>query len=160
MALFGLGLGLILVIVQNQSSSDISLITEPLKTRVESFDGHSWQLSKFAGRPMVVNFWGSFCPPCLSELPLLSAMAHKYRDQITFIGLAVGSSAEDVAALVKKFHISYPIAKVPFSTLESWGSETLPATFILSAAGKIVSSNFEELSEVEFDAQLSELVRK
>lgn len=148
----------IFVLTQKNSAENIPP-AHPLETQVHSFDGQSWPLSRLAqGKVMVVNFWGSFCPPCLEELPIINRLAHQYSDSVVFVGLAVGSTISEVKKVVEFQQIKYPIAQVAFSTLESWGSSTLPSVYIIDTNGKIVWSHEGSVGEAELKSALTSVL--
>jgi len=157
-ALIFLAIGLLILLVQKQSEENVEKVTDPLSTVVQSYDGQSWPLSRFSGKAMLVIFWGSFCPPCIEELPILSALARKYEQSVTFIGLAVESPAEEVAQMVRRFSLSYPIASVGFAELQRWGSHMLPSLFLLDAKGKIIWSHRGPASEELLENELTKVV--
>lgn len=156
-----IGIGLVFIIVlllMQKSSEDIAPQNmQPLNTEVRSFDGKTWKLSALGKKPMLVNFWASFCPPCLKELPILNKLAHKYQDSVIFVGLAVGSPATEVAEIVQSLGITYPIAQVDYSVLEAWGHSFLPSTFIINEKGSVVWSHQGPASESELEKQLQKL---
>ena len=70
-------------------------------------DGRSRRLSEFAGRPMLLNFWATWCAPCVREMPLLDRYAREH-PELSVVGIAL-DSAEAVAPFVKRLGIGYPI---------------------------------------------------
>ncbi len=105
--------------------------------------GHSGQhvsLAGFAGRPLIINFFASWCPPCKRETPLLAKFyaEHGGRD------LIIGIDANDQAAAAEKFvqaaGVTYPVGVDPFPApvTTSYGVYALPQTFFLNARHRIV----------------------
>jgi thiol-disulfide isomerase/thioredoxin len=107
---------------------------------LESYDGKHWDQSLFTGKPVLINFWATWCPPCLQEIPHLVKAAKIYGDQVQIIGFTVDSPAEDVFSTVKRFGINYPVAKVDFPTVERWGASTLPSSYLLDENQRIIWS--------------------
>lgn len=110
----------------------------PLSTVVTSYDGKQWSLNLFLGKPMLINFWATWCPPCVGELPELAQAAHQLKDRVQIIGLAVDSPPSDVSGLVKQYQVSYPVAAATNQTLNAWHAHSLPITYLVDAKGKIV----------------------
>jgi thiol-disulfide isomerase/thioredoxin len=104
----------------------------------KSFNGKNWRLSDHYGKPLLVNFWGTWCAPCVREMPLFSKVAKKTRGKVEFVGIAVDSPADDVAAMVKRLDIQYAIATVDHSTQRQWKADFLPTTYLLDANGNVV----------------------
>ena len=76
----------------------------------ETPDGKPVQLSAFKGRPLLVNFWATWCPPCVKELPMLSEFAAKQGGQgIQVIGLAV-DKPEAVLRFLQRQPVQFPVA--------------------------------------------------
>lgn len=105
-----------------------------------SYDGQGWDLTRFAGKPVVVNFWGTWCPPCLQEMPHFALAARGYGDQLVFIGASVNSPRNDVFRVIERFGIPYPIAQVDAATSASWNARSLPSTYLLDAQHRVVWS--------------------
>jgi thiol-disulfide isomerase/thioredoxin len=103
-----------------------------------SYNGKSWRLADHYGKPTLVNFWGSWCVPCIREMPMLSKVAKKTRGKVNFLGIAVDSPAEEVSAVVKRFDLQYSIATVDHATQRQWKAEFLPTTYLLDGTGKVV----------------------
>ncbi len=102
-----------------------------------SFDGAAWDLSRFAGKPVVLNFWGTWCPPCLQEMPHFARAAKAYGDDVVFIGASVNSPREDVFHVIERFGIPYPIAQVDGKTSARWNARSLPSTYLLDAEHRV-----------------------
>ncbi len=132
----------------------------PLSTQVHSYDGTTWPLSHFAGKILVVNFWASWCPPCMYELPELVQAAHNLKGKAVFVGLAIDSPAKDVAEVVKRFHVDYPVVWVDSHTLQHWGASSLPTTFVIDAQGKVAWTKQGPVTESELSVVIAAQDRK
>jgi len=72
-----------------------------------SLDQGDVAMRQFLGQPLVLNFWASWCPPCVKEMPDLEALAQDH-PQVGFVGLAV-DSAVNVRRFIEKVQVSYPL---------------------------------------------------
>jgi len=70
--------------------------------------GELWRASDFDGRPTLVNFWATWCAPCVREMPLLQGLADRYPDQLNVVGIAIDEPGE-IGEFVERLDIDYPI---------------------------------------------------
>jgi cytochrome c biogenesis protein CcmG/thiol:disulfide interchange protein DsbE len=110
------------------------------------FDGYKWQdaptakLSDFAGHPVVLNFWASWCVECKVEAELLEDTWQEYRDDgVIFVGVAYIDVEPKSIAYLEEFGITYPNAPDLRSTISSKYDITgVPETFFIDSQGKVV----------------------
>ena len=99
-------------------SSDTTKVAPQVGSRVPSFtlpsfpDNKPISLADYQGKPLLINFWASWCPPCQAETPDLVKAYAKYGDKVQFIGVDLASqdTLSDVTAFVNKYGIKYPLA--------------------------------------------------
>jgi len=104
-------------------------------------DGGLASLADYQGRPLVVNFFGSWCVPCRKEVPDFEMVHRELGDDVAFLGLAVNDSARDAAAFVKKYGATYDIGRDASGKLFSeLGSVNMPSTFFVSPDGRVVAA--------------------
>jgi thiol-disulfide isomerase/thioredoxin len=124
--------------------------------------GTSQPLSAFKGKPVVVNFWASWCGPCVKEMPTLSAMQRDYEKKgITFIGLGVDSE-KNVNDFLKKVPVAYPVYVTGFGGADlarSFGNNAggLPFTVVIDAKGAVRSTKLGEVDPNELKHTLDSL---
>lgn len=129
----------------------------PAPLQLTSFDGKSWDTDKYAGKIRVINFWATWCPPCIQELPILNHLAKAYHNQVQFIGATIHSPAKEVAATTTKFRLAYPLAKVTSEETARWNAEHLPKTIILDSSGKVVWTHNGPVTKKLLEHQLDKL---
>ena len=104
------------------------------------FDGSEGSLADFAGTPTVINFWASWCAPCVVEMPAFEAVHRELHPQVAFLGLNVGDEPAAARALVERTGVTYPLATDPDSTIfQSFGGIGMPTTVLVDADGIIVT---------------------
>ena len=104
------------------------------------FDGSEGSLADFAGTPTVINFWASWCAPCVVEMPAFEAVHRELHPQVAFLGLNVGDEPAAAHALVERTGVTYPLATDPDSTIfQSFGGIGMPTTVLVDADGIIVT---------------------
>lgn len=107
----------------------------------KDLQGHEQRLQDYRGKWVLVNFWATWCPPCLEEIPDLVALheSHKNTDLVV-IGVALDSTKESVVEFVAKKKISYPIVFGDYELAAQVGEvEALPTSYLFDPKGKLVS---------------------
>ena len=107
----------------------------------KDMQGHEQRLQDYRGKWVLVNFWATWCPPCLEEIPDLISLseAHKNKDLVV-IGVALDSTKESVVEFVAKKKISYPIVVGDYDLAAQVGEvEALPTSYLYDPTGKLVS---------------------
>lgn len=105
-------------------------------------------LADYAGKPVVLNFFGSWCIPCQKEVPELQRVHEDLGDQVTILGLAVNDSERDAKAFIERYGATYETGRDPSGKLASeLGVVNFPSTFFISAEGKVVGARPGALDE-------------
>lgn len=117
-----------------------------------SFEGKIQKVKDFRGKVIILDFWATYCPPCIEEIPHLMELKAKYDNDLVVIGLHVGGEEDRPAVpdFVEKLKISYPLG-TPEDALTSFifGQDTaIPQTAIFDRSGKFVTKI------VGFDARI------
>jgi thiol-disulfide isomerase/thioredoxin len=77
---------------------------------LKDLNGHDVRLADFKGRPMLVNFWATWCGPCLLETPELVELADQYRDRgLVIVGISTDDTAEQIRPFASTFKVTYPL---------------------------------------------------
>ena len=115
---------------------------EPVEFTLEKLGGGEVAMSDYRGGWVVVNYWATWCAPCVKEMPELSEL-HDGRDDLVVLGLAFEDvDDEDFFEFLEDAPVSYPILKVDvYSPPEPFGApRVLPTTIILDPEGKAVKA--------------------
>jgi len=81
--------------------------------KLKTLDGGTFDLSAQSGKWVIVNFWATWCSPCLKELPDISAFVAAHKDKVAAIGLDFEDAEKDeIEQFLKKHPLSYPVAQV------------------------------------------------
>ncbi len=96
-------------------------------------------LREHRDRVVILNFWATWCPPCVEETPSLEKFAAQMRDAgMTVIGVSVDEDAAALAKFVADYRLSFPIARDPGQVIAGrYGSFKFPETYILDRHGRI-----------------------
>lgn len=106
---------------------------------LQDMEAKARKLSDYRGQWVLVNFWATWCPPCLEEIPDLIVLDEQRKD-IAVIGIAVDYDSEkEVRRFVEDNLISYPVVLGNDNIIRHFGSaEILPTTYIYNPQGKLV----------------------
>ena len=124
--------------------------------------GARLNLDAFAGRKLLLNFWATWCPPCVHELPLLNRFQREHEQQgWQVVGLAV-DDATAVVAFMRKTPLSFPVGMVKADGLalsRSLGNEqgALPFTVVLDRQGRVTQRKIGQLSSSDLDRWVQSL---
>lgn len=125
---------------------------------IPAFDGGEIRLSEFRGRPVVLNFWASWCAPCRAEAPALSKVASEKGDEVVFIGVNVRDREEDARKFIAEYGVPYRNGRDVDGLVEpAFGSVGIPTTVFIDANGTIVRTWLGPLDERRLMAFLEEL---
>lgn len=100
-------------------------------------------LSQFRGRVVVVDFWATWCAPCLQAMPELDRLRQEmarlgWGDRFEVVGVNVDSDLPRARQFLERVAVSYPVFGDPLSiAMKRWGPWKLPATFLLDAEGRV-----------------------
>lgn len=115
-------------------------------------DGSTAKLSDFDGRPLLINFWATWCPPCIEELPLLDALHQRSgADGLQVIGIALDDPAA-VEKFLDELPVEFPMflaqpGRVDLSTTLGNANSVLPYSVLIDAEGRIAKRKFGAFSE-------------
>ena len=126
------------------------------------FDGTAYNLSDVLaeGKPVVVNFWASWCVPCRDEAPVLEAAWRRERERISFVGVNVEDLDADARGFLNRYSITYPNGSGNASLISvSYGRRGVPETYFIAPDGHIIRKWNGPLSAAGLDQFLAELKR-
>jgi cytochrome c biogenesis protein CcmG/thiol:disulfide interchange protein DsbE len=102
--------------------------------------GQQISLASYAGKPVIINFFASWCTPCKKETPLLAKFYKSSHGKVVIIGVDANDEAGPAKKFVQAADVTYPVAVDPFpaKTTTSYGVFALPQTFFLNSRHRIV----------------------
>ncbi|MFV0420764.1 TlpA family protein disulfide reductase [Oleidesulfovibrio sp.] len=109
------------------------------------------------GKPVLVNFFASWCPPCKDEIPGIIAMRSKYStDQVAIIGVSLDESRSALDNMINDLGINYPVIRGNQELARTFGITGIPRLLVYSAEGKLASDHIGYMAEDE----LQQLIEK
>jgi thiol-disulfide isomerase/thioredoxin len=101
--------------------------------------GDTYTLPDYSGKVLLVNFWASWCPPCIQEMPVMVRLKQQFKDRpFEVLALNVGEKKYRVWKFVKLIDFDLPVLLDESSdTSRAWGVETLPTSFLVDAKGRV-----------------------
>jgi cytochrome c biogenesis protein CcmG, thiol:disulfide interchange protein DsbE len=118
--------------------------------------GQRVSLSQYAGKPVIVNFWASWCDPCQQETPLLASWYKQQHGHVVLLGLDENDNSANAIKFASAKGVSYPLGFDPNVTAAgAYGVDALPQTFFLNAQHRIVDHIAGAVTKAELDKGLS-----
>lgn len=114
--------------------------------RLDRLDGPGKiSLASYRGRPVIINFWASWCIPCKEEAPLLEAVWKQYRDRgLVVLGVDINDVRGEARRFARENGMSYPLAyDGPGKTTTAYGLTGVPETFFVASNGKLVCERLQ-----------------
>ncbi|WP_152392691.1 redoxin domain-containing protein [Paenibacillus guangzhouensis] len=114
---------------------------------IKDLQGQEIRLADYKGKGVLINFWASWCNPCVNELPLLNE-AYKLTG-VPMLAINVGEDAETVQKFVDRYELAFPIALDADNQIkQQYRAVGLPLTLLINAEGELVDRHEGELTEM------------
>jgi peroxiredoxin len=149
-----------------ESTSEVpsQVSTQPLfAAKLQDENGEFQALGQWKGKLIVVNFWATWCPPCLEEMPELARLQDKYRDQnIVVLGIST-DELDKIQEFSSEHPVSYPLLSGNLEAMElgiSLGNDkgVLPYTVIIKSDGTIAKTYFGQVDQKLLEQTLVPLI--
>ena len=107
-------------------------------------------LEALRGKPVVLNFFASWCGPCIREMPALQAMSERYRGRVHFVGITFNDRRDAAKGVLDRSGVSYPAAFDGSSDLAvDYAVRVMPTTFFIGSDGNLIERRDGEISEFQ-----------
>lgn len=134
----------------------------PLYERYHPDYGPTLDMSQLEGRPLVVNFWASWCLPCYEEAPVLQEYWERYADEgVVFVGIHTQNQPgyAEGRSFISQFGLTFPNGFDGDSAISiDWGLYGVPETFFVDREGRLIHKHVGPVTAAVMDEQLRELL--
>jgi len=123
-------------------------------------DGRPLNLRSYRGRVVLLNFWATWCGPCLVEIPIFAAWQNTYRAAgLQVVGVSMDDDAAPVKRVYEKDHLNYPVAMGDAELGELFGGVLgLPLTYLIDPDGRVVGRYQGEPDLKQLEARIKSLL--
>ena len=127
---------------------------------LQLFSGETLRLADLRGKPVLINYWAAWCPPCRDEAPVLERVWQEYRAKdVVFVGVDIWDSEDEARKFLDRYGISYPNGQDPRGTTAiDYAVRGIPETFFVDRQGQITRKWNGPLSESRLRTFLDEIV--
>ena len=128
---------------------------------LQDLNGNQISLSDFKDKVVVLDFWATWCPPCVKEIPHFIALYEQYKDQgFAMVGISVDREGVSVVkSFAGKHRINYPILMTDGQVDKAYGGITgIPTTFVIDRAGNIRQKYVGYQDKAVFEADIKALL--
>lgn len=162
-AAVALAAGVLVHLTLRSDAPDATAVSALTVTQFKDLSGQAGSLEQWRGRVLVVNFWASWCPPCLEEIPGLVRIHRELAPKgLQIVGIAV-DSADNARKSATQLEVRYPVLVAGMEVIDltrRLGNRAgaLPYTLILDRNGKIVATHLGLISEAELTRIIAPLL--
>ncbi len=148
-----------LISYDESGESDVFL-EKPSNFEIRLFNGELLTLSDELGsRPIMVDFWGSWCVPCRHEATALETVWRQYQDRVLFVGIDVFDTNARAQDFIREFNITYPVGPDPRGSIAiDYGLTGVPEKHFINQDGRVVRKLVGPMNEARLSSVLDELL--
>jgi thiol-disulfide isomerase/thioredoxin len=140
---------------KRSESEPANFAPKPAPTwNLEAIDGSKLRSADFAGKVQLINFWATWCPPCVAEIPGLIELQKRHeKDGLVIVGISLDQNGPEVVkSFVQKKQINYPVALASGGVESGFGEfDGIPTTFIVDRHGTIRAMHVGYASIEQFE---------
>ena len=123
---------------------------------LNTLNGETMSLSAYRGHPVLLNFWATWCGPCVLEMPLIENRYQEHSPELVVLGVNASESTPVVDAFVEELNLSFEILLDTRGRVhEQFRVYAFPTTFVIDKDGKVVAQHVGILSEGKLDEYLT-----
>ncbi len=125
---------------------------------LERIDGGSLSLNELRGKPVLINFWATWCGPCVVEMPSIQKYYESYPGAFEVVAINADESRSEVVKFVEDIEVTFPVVLDPGLRIQAlYRPRGLPTSYILDSQGVISSQHIGMLSEDQLEEYLAKV---
>jgi len=151
-------------------SSDQSLREENVGTKLgqyapdfetEYLNGDKFVLYELRGKPVILNFWATWCPPCIKEMPVFQKLYEENKGELIVIGVNLQEDKETIEKFIKKINVTFPIILDKDGKIEQKYNVILkPSTYFIDKNGLIADKKLGEIKEYDIKSRSRKILNR
>ncbi|HPP47880.1 MAG TPA: TlpA disulfide reductase family protein [Accumulibacter sp.] len=137
-------------------------VQEVLALTLPDLGGQRQSIAQWRGKILVVNYWASWCAPCIEEMPAFSRLQTRYAEQgVQFVGIGI-DELENMRTFVRKTPVAYPLLLAELGKGQQAGQQVkgLPYTLIIDREGRLAESRLGRFDEAALEKVLQQLLQQ
>lgn len=144
-----------------QGEPEEKTLAAPQGVGYVAWDGKRASTADFVGKPLVVNFWASWCLPCLAEIPRFVEVYERHKSEVAFLGLNLQDDPSRAESLRKELGITYPLGRDSEArAYKSFEGVAMPTTVLIDEDGRVVELISGEISGEDLEAKVQKLIEE
>lgn len=155
--------GYLILVPDSNAAASLKVGQAAPDITLNDLSGTPVSLASLKGRPVVLNFWATWCPPCRREMPAFQQVweSHKGKDDLVFYALNVGESKLVVDAFMKQLGVDLPVLLDKADQAQNaYKILPIPATFFIDRTGKISAVYETQMTSLQMEAEIDRILAR
>jgi len=146
----------------NSHKTATTVTTVAPNLKLTALSGTKSTLSSIKGKPIFLNFWATWCPPCVEEMPFINELYSEYKDKVNFVMISVDNadSKDKVNKFIADKGFNFPVYTAEQADVyKAYNVQGIPTTYIIDASGNIIQKHVGGMTKSELKALLDKALK-